>query len=70
MAASPYRVRIVPTPIVVDISGTATADASVLEISFPGDFIDTPTGRVNVIVGPGVAKITVAGETIRGVPLC
>ena len=38
----------------------------VLEITFPGDFIDTPTGRVN---GSGVAKITVAGETFRGVPL-
>lgn len=65
-----YRVRIAPLPIVIDANGETVADARVLEIAFPGDFIDMPTGRVNVIVGPGVAKITVAGETVRGVPLC
>ncbi len=65
-----YRVRIVPSPTVIDADGKPVADARVLEIVFPGDSIDTPTGRVNFIVGAGVAKISVAGETIRGVPLC
>lgn len=41
-----------------------------LEIIFPGETIDTTAGPVSVIVGAGVAKINVAGETIRGVPLC
>lgn len=65
-----YRVRIVPVPTVIDADGEPVADTRVLEIIFPGDSIDTPTGRVNFIVGAGVAKISVAGETIRGVPLC
>ncbi|MGY2737226.1 hypothetical protein [Sphingomonas sp. UYP23] len=65
-----YRVRISPTPTATDAEGKAVADTRVLEIMFPGDHLDTPTGRVNFIVGPGVAKISVAGETIRGVPLC
>lgn len=65
-----YRVRIVPAPTVVDLDGNAVAAAHVLEISFPGERIDTRAGRANVVTGPGVAKIMVAGETIRGVPLC
>lgn len=65
-----YRVRIAPAPTVVDSRGDPVVDTRVLEITFPGDSIDTPAGRVNFIVGAGVAKISVAGETIRGVPLC
>lgn len=65
-----YRVRIAPLPIVIDAEGEAIGDASVLDVTFPSELIDTPTGRASVIVGPGVAKITIAGETIRGVPLC
>ncbi len=65
-----FRVRIAPLPVVVDPEGEVVAGTRVLEILFPGDFNDTPTGRVKVIVGPGVAKISVGGETVRGVPLC
>ena len=65
-----YRVRIVPSPTVVDADGNAVANAHVLEISFPGDSVETRIGRTNVITGAGVAKIMVAGETIRGVSLC
>lgn len=65
-----YRVRIAPTPTVINAEGEPVAAAHVLEIMFPGDLIDTPSGRVNCIIGAGVAKILVAGETIRGVPLC
>jgi hypothetical protein len=65
-----YRVRIAPALTVIDAQGEPVADTRVLEITFPGDCIDTPAGRVNFIVGAGVAKISVAGETIRGVPLC
>lgn len=65
-----YRVRIAPAPTVIDALGEPVADARVLEITFPSDSIDTPTGRVNFVVGAGVAKISIAGETIWGVPLC
>jgi hypothetical protein len=65
-----YRVQITPRLIVINADGLPVEDAQVLEISFPGDTIDTPTGRVTILVGAGVAKIRVAGETIRGVALC
>lgn len=65
-----YQVKIVPSPTVVDSDGNAVAAAHVLEISFPGDSIKTRVGRTNVITSAGIAKIMVAGETIRGVPLC
>jgi hypothetical protein len=35
----------------------------VLEIIFPGDFIDTPAGKINIIAGQGVAKIEIRGES-------
>lgn len=65
-----YRVQITPRLVVIDVDGLPVADAQVLEISFPGDTIETPTGRINILVGAGVAKIRVAAETIRGVALC
>ena len=68
--SSDYRVRIAPVPTVIDAEGLPVDQAQVLEISFPGETIDTPIGRANVIVGAGVAKIMVGDATIRGVPLC
>jgi hypothetical protein len=67
---TPYRVQIAPRPIVIDATGLPVVNAIVVEITFPGEVIETSTGTTNVIVGPGIAKITVAGDTIRGVPLC
>lgn len=68
--ASGYQVRIAPVPTVIDGEGKPVDQAQVLEIVFPGDTIDTPIGRANVIVGAGVAKITVGDTTLRGVVLC
>ena len=68
--ASDYRVRIAPVPTVIDPEGLPVDQGQVLEISFPGDPIDTPIGRSNVVVGAGVAKIMVDDATIQGVPLC
>lgn len=65
-----YRVQIAPRPIVIDEIGLPVEDAVIIEIAFPGETMETPTGPSNVIVGAGIAKITVAGETIRGVLLC
>lgn len=65
-----YRVQLVPQPIVIDADGLPVANTHVVEITFPGDAIETALGRVNTIVGPGVAKILVGDTTIRGVPLC
>lgn len=65
-----YRVQLVPQPIVIDADGLPVANSHVVEITFPGDAIQTALGRVNTIVGPGVAKILVGDTTIRGVPLC
>ena len=65
-----YLVRIAPAPTVVNADGGPVAEARVLEIIFPSEVIDTNTGPINVFVGAGVAKISVDGETIRGVPLC
>jgi len=65
-----YRVQLVPQPIVIDADGLFVANSHVVEISFPGDAIETALGRANTIVGPGVAKILVGDTTIRGVPLC
>ena len=65
-----YRVQLVPQPIVVDVDGAPVADSHVVEIAFPGDAVETVLGRVNTIVGPGLAKILVGDTTVRGVPLC
>ena len=65
-----YRVQLVPQPIVIDADGLPVANSHVVEITFPGDAIETAMGRVNTIVGAGVAKIIVGDGTVRGVPLC
>ncbi|MEG3167907.1 hypothetical protein U1737_06825 [Sphingomonas sp. LB3N6] len=65
-----YRVQLVPQPIVIDADGLPIPNSHVVEITFPGDTIETALGRVNTIVGAGVAKIIVGDATIRGVPLC
>lgn len=65
-----YRVKLVPRPHVLDSDGLPVANAHVVKIIFPGDAIETSLGRMNTIVGPGIAKILVGETTIRGVPLC
>jgi hypothetical protein len=65
-----YRVQLVPQPIVIDADGLPVANSHVVEITFPGDAIETALGRVNTIVGAGVAKIIVGDATVRGVTLC
>ncbi len=65
-----YRVQLVPRPIVIDQNGLPVCNAYVIDIVFPGDTADTILGRVNKIIGPGVAKILVGDTTIRGVSLC
>lgn len=65
-----YRVQLVPHPIVIDAIGLPVPNSHVVEITFPGDAIETIVGRVNTIVGPGVAKVIVGDATIRGIPLC
>ena len=56
--------------MVIDSAGLPVANSHVVEITFAGDAIETMQGRVNTIVGPGVAKIIVGDATMRGVPLC
>lgn len=65
-----YRVQLVPQPIVIDADGLPVPNSHVVEITFPGDAIETALGRVNTIVGAGVAKIIVGDVTVRGVSLC
>jgi hypothetical protein len=65
-----YRVQLVPQPIVIDADGLPVPNSHVVEITFPGDTIETALGSVNTIVGAGVAKIVVGDATVRGVPLC
>lgn len=65
-----YRVQLVPQPIVIDVDGLPVPNSHVVEITFPGDAIETAMGRVNTIVGAGLAKIIVGDATVRGVPLC
>lgn len=71
-AATPtaYRVRIAPVPTVVDLEGALVQKSRILEITFPGETVDTSSGPRNVVVGAGVAKILVGDITIRGVSLC
>jgi hypothetical protein len=64
-----YRVQLLPFPMVIDADGSPVAHSHVVEITFPGDAIETALGKVNTIVGPGTAKIIVGDMTIRGVPL-
>ena len=70
MSATSYRVQVLPRPIVIDAGGLPVANSHVVEITFPGDVIETMQGQVNTIVGPGIAKIIVVDATVRGVPLC
>lgn len=65
-----YRVQLLPLPIVIDTAGQPVANSHVVEIVFAGGSIETALGKVNTIVGPGVAKIIVGDMTVRGVPLC
>lgn len=65
-----YRVQLMPQPIVIDTDGLPVPNSHVVDITFPGDTVETALGRVNTIVGPGSAKILVGDGTIRGVPLC
>lgn len=70
MTTPPYRVQLVPRPIVVDGNGLPVHTSHVIDIVFPADTTETILGRVNTIIGPGVAKIIVGDTTIRGVSLC
>jgi len=65
-----YRVRLTPMPMVIDADDQPVPNSHVIEINFPGDAIETTLGKVNTIVGPGVAKIIVDDATFRGVELC
>ena len=65
-----YCVQLVPRPIVIDADGLPVPNSHVVEITFPGDSVETMLGRVETIVGKGAAKILVGEATIRGVPLC
>lgn len=65
-----YRVQLVPQPIVIDDDGIPVPNSHVVDIVFPEDAIETLMGKVNTIVGPGVAKIIVGDVTYRGIPLC
>lgn len=70
LAPLAYRVQLVPRPIVIGADGLPVRNSHVVEITFPGDAIETALGRMNTIVGPGIAKIIVDETTVRGVPLC
>lgn len=70
MTAHPYRVQLVPRPIVIDASGLPVPNSHVVDIIFPGDTMETMLGPVKTIVGRGIAKIIVEETTVRGVPLC
>jgi hypothetical protein len=65
-----YRVKLTPSPMVVDADDQPVPNSHVVEINFPGDAIETALGKVNTIVGPGAAKIIVGDTTFRGVVLC
>ena len=67
--ASSYRVKLVPRPMVINANGMPVPNSHVVEITFPGDTIETMLGPVNTIVGAGAAKIIVGEGRIRGVPL-
>lgn len=70
MTTPPYRVQLFPRPIVIDGNGLPVRPSHVIDIVFPTDTTETTLGRVNTIIGPGVAKIIVGDTTIRGVSLC
>jgi hypothetical protein len=57
-------------PMVIDADDQPVPNSHVVEINFPGDAIEAALGKVNTIVGPGVAKIIVDDTTFRGVALC
>ena len=56
--------------MVIDADDQPVPNSHVVDIHFPGDAIETALGKVNTIVGPGVAKIIVDDTTFRGVALC
>ncbi|WP_332908842.1 hypothetical protein [Sphingomonas mollis] len=53
----------------IDADGLPVPNSHVIEITFPVEPIDTAIGKVNTIVGPGIAKIIVGETTYRGVQL-
>lgn len=65
-----YRVKLTPLPMVIDADNQPVPNSHVVEINFPGDVIETALGKVNTIVGPGLAKIIVDDTTFRGVAIC
>ena len=65
-----YRVKLTPLPMVIDVDDRPVPNSHVVEINFPGDAIETALGKVNTIVGPGLAKIIADDTTFRGVALC
>lgn len=67
---SPYRVQLIPRPIVIGASGAPVANSHVVELRFSGEIIETVLGPVNMLVGPGFADIMVDETTIADVPLC
>ncbi len=70
MKSPPYRVQLIPRPIVIDANVLPVLNSYVVEIAFPGEAIVTLLGSVNIIIGPGVAKVLVDNISFRGVPLC
>jgi len=65
-----YRVKFTPLPMVIDADDQPVPNSHVAEINFSGDASETALGKVDTIVGPGVAKIIVDETTFRGVALC
>ena len=69
MSSSAFRVRVASCPFVED-EARRSVSGVVIDIRFPGEIIETPTEKLEVIPGLGVTKILVDDQVIRGVPLC